>query len=160
QVVGVSDPDDIPAVTLAAAGGVVATRQGGVALDGDVVVVVDPAEVGEPQVSRQRRRFVRDALHHAAVAAQGVDVKSIKSSNAGRLWRAAIRRPASAIPTLVAIPWPSGPVVVSTPLVQRYSGCPGQRLSSCRNRRIASSGTDGSPRASYSLLTAFTPVRC
>jgi hypothetical protein len=74
-VVGVGDPDDIPAVTLEAAGGVVGKRQGGVALDGDVVVVVDPAEVGEPQVSRQRRRLVRDALHHAAVAAQGVDVK-------------------------------------------------------------------------------------
>ena len=29
------------------------------------------------------------------------------------------------MPTLVAIPWPSGPVVVSTPEVQRYSGWPG-----------------------------------
>src|SRR4051812_17552581 len=64
------------------------------------------------------------------------------------------------MPTLLASPWPSGPVVVSTPLVQRYSGWPGQRLPSCRKRLTASSGTDGSPRASYSLLTAFTPVRC
>ncbi len=64
------------------------------------------------------------------------------------------------MPTLVATPLPSGPVVASTPLVQRYSGWPGQRLSSCRKRLIASSGTDGSPSVSYSLLTAFTPVRC
>src|SRR5262249_2877164 len=52
-----------------------------------------------------------------------------------------------AMPTLVATPLPSGPVVLSTPLVQRYSGWPGQRLSSCRKRLIASSGTDGCPRA-------------
>jgi hypothetical protein len=29
------------------------------------------------------------------------------------------------MPTLLATPWPGGPVVVSTPLVQRYSGRPG-----------------------------------
>ena len=42
----------------------------------------------------------------------------------------AIQRPAIAMPTLVATPWPNGPVVVSTPVVQRYSGCPGHLLSS------------------------------
>ena len=47
------------------------------------------------------------------------------------------------MPTLLATPWPSGPVVVSTPLVQRYSGCPGVLLSSWRNRLMSSSDTIG-----------------
>ncbi|OHB34178.1 MAG: hypothetical protein A2882_01465 [Phenylobacterium sp. RIFCSPHIGHO2_01_FULL_70_10] len=38
--------------------------------------------------------------------------------------RAARWRSAMAMPTAVAIPWPSGPVVVSTPGVWPYSGCP------------------------------------
>ena len=38
------------------------------------------------------------------------------------------------MPTLVAMPVPSGPVVHSTPEVQRYSGCPGHFESSWRNR--------------------------
>jgi hypothetical protein len=45
-----------------------------VAFDGDVVVVVDPAEVIEREMARQRRRFRSHALHHAAVAAHRVDV--------------------------------------------------------------------------------------
>ena len=45
-----------------------------VAFDGDVVVVVDPAEVVEAEMAGQRRRFRRDAFHHAAVAADGIDV--------------------------------------------------------------------------------------
>ena len=65
-----------------------------------------------------------------------------------------------AMPTLVATPWPSGPVVVSTPEVQRYSGWPGQLLSSWRKRLMSSSVTDGSPSVSYFGLTALTPVRC
>src|SRR6476660_5135287 len=64
------------------------------------------------------------------------------------------------MPTLVATPWPSGPVVVSTPLVQRYSGWPGHLLSSWRNFLISSSGTEGVPKVSYALLTERTPVRC
>ncbi len=35
------------------------------------------------------------------------------------------RRPAMAMPTAEASPWPSGPVVISTPRVWRYSGWPG-----------------------------------
>src|SRR5262245_29397106 len=44
-----------------------------VSLDGDVIVVVEPAEVVEAEVSRQRRGLRRDAFHHAAVPAHGVD---------------------------------------------------------------------------------------
>ena len=52
-----------------------------------------------------------------------------------------------AMPTLVANPGPEGPVVVSTPDVQRYSGCPGHLLSSWRNVLMSSSVTAGVPSA-------------
>ena len=50
----------------------------------------------------------------------------------GRLNRAARDRSAIAIPTALAVPWPSGPVVASTPGVSRHSGWPGVRLPHCR----------------------------
>ena len=64
-----------------------------------------------------------------------------------------------AMPTLVAMPWPSGPVVVSTPETHRYSGWPGALLSSWRKRRMSSSVTEGSPSRSYSPFTARVRVR-
>ena len=48
------------------------------------------------------------------------------------------------MPTLLPMPWPSGPVVVSTPLVWPCSGWPGHRLFNWRNRRMSSNGTAGS----------------
>ena len=56
QVVGVADARDVPAVPDEARGHVIAERQRRIALDGDVVVVVDPAEVIELEVARQARR--------------------------------------------------------------------------------------------------------
>ena len=52
------------------------------------------------------------------------------------------------MPTLVAIPWPSGPVVVSTPDVQRYSGWPGHLESSWRKALMSSRLTAGVPSTS------------
>ncbi len=52
------------------------------------------------------------------------------------------------MPTLVANPVPSGPVVASTPEVHRYSGWPGHLESSCRKPLMSSRVTDGSPRVS------------
>ena len=46
----------------------------------------------------------------------------------------------AAMPTAFAAPWPSGPVVVSTPGVWPYSGWPGVMLPHCRNRFSSSSG--------------------
>ncbi len=73
-VVGVADPGDVPAVGDEPGGHVLGERQVGAALDTDVVVVVDPAQVGQPQVAGQRRRLGRDPLHQVAVAAQRVHV--------------------------------------------------------------------------------------
>ena len=47
-----------------------------------------------------------------------------RSSNSGRLKRCASSFSASAMPTALARPWPSGPVVVSTPGVSLASGWP------------------------------------
>ena len=52
------------------------------------------------------------------------------------------------MPTEVAMPWPSGPVVVSTPEVQRYSGWPGARESSWRKLSMSCSETAGRPTTS------------
>jgi hypothetical protein len=48
---------------------------------------------------------------------------------------AASQRSAIAMPTLLPIPWPSGPVVTSTPGVSPYFGCPGVRLPHWRKIR-------------------------
>ena len=73
---------------------------------------------------------------------------------------AACRRPAMAMPTLVAMPVPSGPVVHSMPAVHRYSGWPGHWS--------PVGGICGCPPTALRLhralrnegLTAFTPVGC
>src|SRR5262249_171384 len=48
-------------------------RDIGFAFYGDVIVVVDPAEVIELQVSRDRGCLARDSFHHAAIAAERVN---------------------------------------------------------------------------------------
>src|SRR6267378_5634922 len=63
------------------------------------------------------------------------------------------------MPTEVATPCPSGPVVVSTPETQWYSGWPGALLSSWRKWRISSRVTAGWPSLSYSAFTACVLVR-
>ena len=63
EIVGVADSRDVPAVALEARRDVVLIGDLRVAVDRDVVVVVDPAEVRKPEVSGDRRRFARDALH-------------------------------------------------------------------------------------------------
>ena len=53
QVVGIAHTRDIPAVTDEARGHVVAESERRVPLDGDLIVVVDPTQVGELEVPRQ-----------------------------------------------------------------------------------------------------------
>jgi len=74
QIVGVGDVLHRPAVASEPGRHVLGERQTGGALDGDLVVVVDPAQVGQLQVPGQRGGLGTDALHQAAVAAQRVDV--------------------------------------------------------------------------------------
>ena len=74
QVVGVGDVLHRPAVAGEPGRHVLGERQAGGALDGDLVVVVDPAQIGQLQVPGQRGGLGTDALHQAAVTAQRVDV--------------------------------------------------------------------------------------
>jgi hypothetical protein len=73
-VVGITDPQDVPAIAEIARGDVFSEGQRGIAFNGDFVVVVNPTQVRELEMARQRRRFPRNALHHAPVAAQGIDI--------------------------------------------------------------------------------------
>src|SRR5262249_61144870 len=63
-----------PPVTQEPGGDVFREGDARVAIDRDVVVVVDPAEVIEGEMAGERCRFRTHALHHAAVAAHRIDV--------------------------------------------------------------------------------------
>jgi len=63
HVVGVAHAQHIPSITQEPRGHVLGEREACASFDGDVIVVVDPAQVVEAQVARQRCRFRRDALH-------------------------------------------------------------------------------------------------
>ena len=65
---------DLPAVGLEPPGHVLAgEREGGPAVDGDAVVVVQADETPEPVVAGEAGRLGGDALHHVAVPAGDVD---------------------------------------------------------------------------------------
>src|SRR5262249_10762368 len=74
DVVGLADAQNVPSITQEAGGNVLGKGYARVAFDSDVVVVIDPAEVIEREMAGERRRFRSDAFHHAAVAANRVDV--------------------------------------------------------------------------------------
>ncbi len=74
EIIRITYPCDVPAVAHEAGGHVFAEGPVGVALDGDLVVVVDPAEVRELQMPSERGGFTGDPLHEVAVAAEDVDI--------------------------------------------------------------------------------------
>ena len=74
QVVGVVHVLHVPAIGGEARRHVLVEGEVRAALDCDVVAVVDPGEVAEPQMRRHGRRLAADPLHHVAVAGQHVDV--------------------------------------------------------------------------------------
>ena len=75
EVVGVGHLDHVPAVGQEAGGDVLREGDVGVTLDRHPVGVVDPAQVGQLLVAREGGRLRGDALHHAAVTGQRVDVE-------------------------------------------------------------------------------------
>src|SRR5215471_2901844 len=74
DIIGIPDAQHIPAIGEETRCNIFREGNAGVAFNRDVVVVPDPAEAIEPEVSRKRRGFGRYAFHHAAVAADSVDV--------------------------------------------------------------------------------------
>ncbi len=73
-VVGIVHVDDVPAIGLEALADILVEGEIGAAFDRDVVRIVDPAEVGKLEVAGEAGRLGRDALHHAAVSGEAVDV--------------------------------------------------------------------------------------
>src|ERR1700756_3627397 len=73
QVVGVRNAKHVPSVRQEPAGYVFRESDPRFPFDSDVIVVVDPAQVVELQMSRKRSRLARNAFHHAAVAAHRID---------------------------------------------------------------------------------------
>src|SRR6516225_5520397 len=74
QVVSIANARHVPAESDEARRHIIAVRERRVSLDGYVVVIVDPTEIVEIEVSCQRGCLAGDPFHHAAVAAQRVNV--------------------------------------------------------------------------------------
>ncbi len=73
-VVGITDAQHVPAVAQEARRNILGEGDLRLAFDGDVVVVVDPAQVVEAEMAGERGGLGGDSLHHAAIAAHRVDV--------------------------------------------------------------------------------------
>src|SRR4029453_17338206 len=73
-VVGIADAQNIPAVSEKTRGHVFGECNIRVPFDADVIVVVDPAEVIEAEMTGEGGGFRTNAFHHATVTANGVDV--------------------------------------------------------------------------------------
>ncbi len=65
-------PLRVPAIGIEALQHVFGERQIRLAVNGDMVVVVEEHKLAQPQMAGQRTRLVGDALHQVAVADQGV----------------------------------------------------------------------------------------
>lgn len=108
--------NNVPAVSFETHCGVVGEPAFNVTINRDTVVIVERNQFTQLQRTRQRANFVGDAFHHAAVAHEGVGV--VVDNVVARTVKLRRQRfSAIAIPTALAIPCPSGPVVVSTPAV-------------------------------------------
>src|SRR6185369_5867320 len=150
------DMFNVPAVAFEALAYIFGEGHVRQAVQRDVVLVVDPAKIGKLQMAGQRRGLAADAFHQVAIAAQRVDVE-VKNLKTGlvemRCQPLAGNRHTDAVSHTLP-EWPGG---VSTPAVQRYSGCPGVLLSSWRKCLRSSIETARSPRRSPS---GFTPRTC
>src|SRR4029079_6274290 len=74
NVIGIADAPDVPAVSEKARGHVFGECNIRVPFDADVIVVPDPAEIIQTEVTGERGSFGSNAFHHAPVTANGVDV--------------------------------------------------------------------------------------
>src|SRR6476660_10626110 len=74
NVIGIADAQDVPAVSEKARGHVFGECNIRVPFDADVIVVPDPAENIQTEVTGERGSFGSNAFHHATVTANGVDV--------------------------------------------------------------------------------------
>src|SRR5258708_40070869 len=74
DTVSATAPQNVPTVTQEPGGDVLGEGDSRIPFDRNVVVVIDPAEIVQAKVARQRRRLRSDALHHATIPTNGIDV--------------------------------------------------------------------------------------
>src|ERR1700739_4648489 len=74
DVVRISDSQDIPSIRNESRLDVFGERNASVAFDGDVSVVVNPAQVAEPEMSGERCSLRCDTFHQAPVATHRINV--------------------------------------------------------------------------------------
>src|ERR1051325_6902759 len=74
NVIGIADAQDIPAVSEKTRGHVFGERDVRIPFDADVIVVPDPAEIIQAEMTGERGSFGTNAFHHATVTADGIDV--------------------------------------------------------------------------------------
>src|SRR6478752_4049478 len=74
NVIGVANAQNVPAVSEKARGHVFGECDVRVPFDADVIVVPDPAEIIQTEMTGERGSFGSNAFHHATVTADGVDV--------------------------------------------------------------------------------------
>ncbi len=113
-IVAVDVADHLPVVGLEARRGVVGEPAVHFAIDGDAVVVIEGDQLVQAQGAGQRGDFMGDTFHHAAVAEEHVgvvvdDIVAVTVELGSQYFFC------QGEATALAIPWPSGPVVVSTP---------------------------------------------
>ena len=118
------DPRRLPAIGLEAPEHIVRAGERGRPVDRDAVVVEQHDQSAEAKVPGERAASWLIPSMRSAVA--GDHIGAVVDQRRGRSAPPACAS-ASAMPTALAMPWPSGPVVVSTPAVWPYSGWPGVR---------------------------------
>src|SRR5215470_4298624 len=83
KVVRIANARNIPPVSKKARRNVFRERKGGIALNRDVVIVINPTEIREPPMAGERGCFAGDSLHHAAIPAQCIHIEIKKIFKAG-----------------------------------------------------------------------------
>ena len=152
HVLAALDDLHVPAVGRVAGRGVLAQRDVGVVLDGDLVVVVEHDQVAELLGAGQRRRLAtsrpprcrRRRRSHRCSGRTGW----CRARRPDRTGRARSATPSPSRPRS-ARPWPSGPVVISTPGVWRNSGWPGVLDPQVRSDSMSDSSRPKPPRYSW-----------
>src|SRR5215467_3932764 len=67
KIICVANPQHVPSIGKEARRNVLSKRKTGLTFDGDVVVVVDPAQVVEAEMAGQRSRLRADPFHQVTV---------------------------------------------------------------------------------------------
>src|SRR5215831_9713049 len=158
QIVGIADPQHVPSVGKEAPRDILGKSNARASLDADVVVVVDPAQVVEAEMARERGGLRADPFHQTAVAANRIDVV-VEELEAGAVVAVSKpftrdRHPDAGGDALAQ--WAGGRLDSRNPAILRMARRFAAELA---ETAISSSVTDGLPRRSYSAFTARVPVR-